>query len=134
MSKFKTSLHTDLGHSTPDNITVRGLDLRSQKLDDLNLGDMAFLALTGRMPTPQESVTFNAIVVTLVEHGITPNASGAPDLRRCVRGAAGGCGHRSAWPGHDGRGNLAAHGTRPPARAMTDVSCFSNESRHDGTP
>jgi len=72
MTKIKKSLHTELGHSTPDRITVRGRDLPSEILGHLNLGDMAFLELTGRTPTPQESVTFNAIVVTLVEHGITP--------------------------------------------------------------
>ena len=75
MTKIKKSLHTELGHSTPDKITVRGRDLPSEILGHLNLGDMAFLELTGRIPTPQESVTFNAIVVTLVEHGITEGAA-----------------------------------------------------------
>jgi citrate synthase len=35
---------------------------------------MAFLELTGRAPDPKESKIFNAMVVTLVEHGITPSA------------------------------------------------------------
>ncbi|MBW8719148.1 MAG: citryl-CoA lyase, partial [Variovorax paradoxus] len=76
-TKIKKSLHTELGHSTPDRITVRGRDLPSEILGHLNLGDMAFLELTGRIPKPQESVTFNAIGVTLVEHGITPSALAA---------------------------------------------------------
>src|SRR4249919_2680352 len=94
MTKIKKSLHTELGHSTPDKITVRGRDLPSEILGHLNLGDMAFLELTGRTPTPQESVTFNAIVVTLVEHGITPSSlvarltyTGAPEALQAAVGA-----------------------------------------------
>ena len=36
--------------------------------------DMAFLGLTGRVPDAKESKLFNAMVVTLVEHGVTPSA------------------------------------------------------------
>ena len=39
MSKIKKSLHTDLGHSTPDKITVRGRDLPSEILLAHNLID-----------------------------------------------------------------------------------------------
>jgi citrate synthase len=35
---------------------------------------MAFLELMGRAPNPKESKLFNAMVVTLVEHGVTPSA------------------------------------------------------------
>ncbi|HJY77704.1 MAG TPA: citryl-CoA lyase [Burkholderiales bacterium] len=70
-------LRSELGWSTPDRITVRGKDLPSEILGHLNLGDMAFLELTGRAPNPKESKLFNAMVVTLVEHGITPSALAA---------------------------------------------------------
>jgi citrate synthase len=46
-------------------------------LGKVSLGDFAFLELKGRLPTPQESVVFNALVVTLVEHGMTPSAIAA---------------------------------------------------------
>jgi citrate synthase len=105
MTKVKKSLHTQLGHSAPDRITVRGLDLPSEILGHLNLGDMAFLELTGRKPTAQESVTFNAIVVTLVEHGITPSAlaarltyAGAPEALQAAV-AAGLCGLGTVFVG-----------------------------------
>jgi citrate synthase len=70
-------IRSDLGWSTPDRITVRGKDLPGEILGHLNLGDMAFLELTGRVPDAKESKLFNAMVVTLVEHGITPSALAA---------------------------------------------------------
>jgi len=70
----RKSLKSDLGWSTIDRIVVRGKDLPNEILGHLNLGDMAFLELTGRTPTAGESKLFNAMVVTLVEHGVTPSA------------------------------------------------------------
>ena len=67
-------LRSDLAWSTADRIVVRGKDLPGEILGRLNLGDMAFLELTGRVPEPMESRIFNAMVVTLVEHGVTPSA------------------------------------------------------------
>jgi citrate synthase len=73
----KKEIRSELGWSTPDRIVVRGKDLPNEILGHLNLGDMAFLELTGRTPDPKESKLFNAMVVTLVEHGITPSALAA---------------------------------------------------------
>jgi citrate synthase len=70
-------IRSDLAWSTVDRITVRGKDLPGEILGHLNLGDMAFLELTGRTPNAGESKLFNAMVVTLVEHGITPSALAA---------------------------------------------------------
>jgi len=70
-------LKSDLAWSTADRIVVRGKDLPGEILGQLNLGDMAFLELTGRVPNPGESKLFNAMVVTLVEHGVTPSAIAA---------------------------------------------------------
>ena len=98
MSEKNDNMRTDMGWSTVDHITVRGLDLPSQILGKLNLGDVAFLELTGRLPTERESAVFNAIAVTLVEHGITPSAIatrmtylGAPEAMQAAV-AAGLCG------------------------------------------
>src|SRR4051812_20123253 len=73
----RKTLKSDLAWSTVDRITVRGKDLPGEILGHLNLGDMAFLELTGRAPNEKESKIFNAMVVTLVEHGITPSALAA---------------------------------------------------------
>lgn len=74
MPARKEILTSDIGWSTADQITVRGLDLPSEIIGHMNLGDLAFLLLKGRKPTVEESHMFNAVVVTLVEHGITPSA------------------------------------------------------------
>jgi citrate synthase len=63
-----------MGSSTADRITVRGKDLVEDLIGKVSLGDMAFLELKGRLPTREESTVFNALAVTLVEHGMTPSA------------------------------------------------------------
>jgi len=70
----RKKLRSELGWSSVDRIVVRGKDLPGEILGHLNLGDMAFLELTGRVPNAGESKLFNAMVVTLVEHGVTPSA------------------------------------------------------------
>jgi citrate synthase len=128
--KIKKPLRSNLGHSTSDSITVRGLDLSSEILGHLNLGDMAFLELMGRVPTQKESVTFNAIVVTLVEHGITPSAlaarltyAGAPEALQAAV-AAGLCGLGSVFVGStEGVTRMLYEAITPgakPARPLAD--------------
>ena len=63
-----------MGWSTADRIVVRGHDLVDDLIGKVSLGDMAFLELKGRLPTPKESAVFNSLAVTLVEHGMTPSA------------------------------------------------------------
>jgi citrate synthase len=70
-------LKSDLGWSTADRIVVRGHDLAEELIGKVSLGDVAFLELMGRLPTKKESIVFNAITVTLVEHGMTPSAIAA---------------------------------------------------------
>lgn len=74
MSRSGKPLRSSMGWSTTDTITVRGRDLPSELLGHVNLGDMAFLEVMGRLPTEGESAVFNAVAVTLVEHGMTPSA------------------------------------------------------------
>jgi citrate synthase len=74
---MKKGIRSELGWSSAERIVVRGKDLPNQILGHLNLGDMAFLELTGRVPDARESKLFNAMVVALVEHGITPSALAA---------------------------------------------------------
>ncbi|HTR11321.1 MAG TPA: citryl-CoA lyase [Paraburkholderia sp.] len=101
----KPLVRSDIAYSTPDRIVVRGKSLPDEVLGHMNLGDFAFLQLTGKTATPQQSAMFNAIVITLVEHGMTPSAiaarmtyAGAPEsLQAAV--AAGLCGLGSVFVG-----------------------------------
>jgi citrate synthase len=100
-----SAIRSDLGWSTPERITVRGKDLPGEILGTLNLGDMAFFELTGRFPDEKQSRLFNAMAVTLVEHGVTPSALaarltflGAPEAMQAAV-AAGLCGLGSVFVG-----------------------------------
>jgi len=77
MARKQKPIKSDLAWSTSDRIVVRGKDLPNEILGHVNLGDMAFLMILGRVPDKNESKLFNAMAVTLVEHGITPSAIAA---------------------------------------------------------
>ena len=77
MSAPRRRLRSSLARSDRDRIVVRGHDLAAELIGKVSLGDMAFLELKGRLPTAEESTVFNAIAITLVEHGMTPSAIAA---------------------------------------------------------
>lgn len=97
-----------MGWSTADRIVVRGHDL-VELIGNVSLGDFAFLELKGRLPSAEESIVFNAIAVTLVEHGITPSAIaarmtylGAPEaVQGAVAAGLLGMGERFGGPAED---------------------------------
>ena len=99
------AIRSDLAWSTVERITVRGKDLPGEILGHLNLGDMAWFELTGKFPDEKQSRMFNAMAVTLVEHGVTPSALaarltflGAPEAMQAAV-AAGLCGLGSVFVG-----------------------------------
>src|SRR5690625_5025091 len=105
MTRQRTPIYSTMGWSNADTIKVRGLDLAEDIMGKLNLGDMAFLQIKGRVPNASESVLFNAIAVTLVEHGLTPMAIvtrltylGAPESVQSAV-AAGLCGMGTTFAG-----------------------------------
>lgn len=105
MARKKKAIRTDIGWSDATSITLFGRDFPNEILGNLNLGDMGFLELTGRFPTAAESKMFNAMVVTLVEHGLTPSALvarmtylGAPESMQAAV-AAGLCGLGTVFVG-----------------------------------
>jgi citrate synthase len=94
MVKRTAEIRSDIAWSTPDRIVVRGRELTADIIGKVDLGGMAFLTLTGRLPKENEARLFNAIAVTLVEHGITPSViaarmtyMGAPEAMQAAVGA-----------------------------------------------
>ena len=79
--KPRKPLRSQMGWSSPDRIVVRGHDLPGELLGKIDLGGMAFLEILGRRSTPQEADVFNALLVTLVEHGMTPQAIATASVR-----------------------------------------------------
>lgn len=112
-------LRSDMGWSTADRITVRGLDLCQDVLGKIALGDFAFLEVTGRKPDAAESTVFNAILAVLVEHGMTPSAMvarltylGAPESMQAAI-AAGLCGMGTTFAGTAEGAARALQGAHP---------------------
>src|SRR5579859_3022194 len=104
----RKKLRSDIAWSSAEKIVVRGQDLVGL-IGNVSLGDFAFLELKGRLPTAQESAVFNAIAITLVEHGMTPSAIaarltylGAPEaLQGAVAAGLLGMGDRFGGPVDD---------------------------------
>ncbi|HEY5332728.1 MAG TPA: citryl-CoA lyase [Solirubrobacterales bacterium] len=62
-----------MGESDASRIVVRGHDL-CDLIGEVDFGGMVFLELVGRLPSEAENKMVNAVLVTLVEHGITANS------------------------------------------------------------
>ncbi len=60
-------------HSS-DAITVRGADLVDELIGELTFTEMTYFAITGRRPTSAQTRILDAVLVTLMEHGLTPSA------------------------------------------------------------
>ena len=70
-------LRTSVGGATRDSITVRGRDLATEIMGTMSFADLAFLLAGDRVPSEGESRLFNAILVSLADHGLTPTALAA---------------------------------------------------------
>ena len=127
----KKKLRSDIAWSTTDKIVIKGFDLCRDILGKLSLGDMAFLELTDRLPTPAESAVFNALAVTLVEHGLTPSAiaarmtiAGAPEAMQAAV-AAGLCGLGSVFVGSMETAARMLQEALPDPKAAADIEALA---------
>ena len=68
---------TSIGHSDADSITLLGHDLAGELMGQINFGELAFWLIAGRRPTPGELRVFEAVLVALADHGLTPSALAA---------------------------------------------------------
>jgi citrate synthase len=70
-------LRSGIGRSTPDAITVRGRDLATELMGKVSFTELAFFLTANRMPSPGETRLFDAALVALADHGLTPSVLAA---------------------------------------------------------
>jgi citrate synthase len=70
-------LDSDVGWSTASTITVAGADLAEELMGTVSFAALAFRLASDRYPTPSEERLFNAVLVSLADHGMTPTALAA---------------------------------------------------------
>jgi citrate synthase len=68
---------TGVGTSTADTITLLGHDLAGDLLGQVSFGELAFWLIAKRRPTPAQLALFEAVLVSLADHGFTPTALAA---------------------------------------------------------
>jgi citrate synthase len=77
MPDDRSWMHTAMGSTTADTITVCGMDLADEIMGTIAFPDLAFRMVAGRLPDERESRLFNAVLVSLADHGITPTVLAA---------------------------------------------------------
>jgi citrate synthase len=65
---------TRIAHHTAQAIYVRGASLVDDLIGKLTFTEMMYFQLMGERPTPGQTKVLDAVLVTLMEHGITPSA------------------------------------------------------------
>lgn len=73
MSEYPTSI----GHSDADSITLLGHDLAGELIGQVGFGELAFWLVAQRRPGAGELRVFEAVLVALADHGLTPSAIAA---------------------------------------------------------
>jgi citrate synthase len=70
-------LRSGIGRSTPDAITVRGRDLATELMGKVSFTELTFFLTANRMPSAGETRLFDAALVALADHGLTPSVLAA---------------------------------------------------------
>lgn len=68
---------TGIGISDATSIHVLGHDLAGELMGQVGFGELAFWLATRQRPTPQQVRVFEAVLVSLADHGFTPTAIAA---------------------------------------------------------
>src|SRR5919109_4736499 len=71
------SFETSVGTADADSITVMGRDLANDLMGKATLTELAFLVVQRRMPSPEQTRLFDAVLVSLADHGLTPTVLAA---------------------------------------------------------
>ena len=73
----ETTPRTQLCSHDEKAIYVRGRSLVDELIGGMSFTEMTYLAVTGRVPGETETRVLDAVLVTLMEHGMTPSAIAA---------------------------------------------------------
>ena len=68
---------SELAKASGDQIVIRGHDLPGDLIGKRSFVEVFYLAVTGRIPAAATSSMIESLLVTLVEHGLTPSAIAA---------------------------------------------------------
>jgi citrate synthase len=71
------SFETSVGTADADSITVMGRDLAADLMGKVTLTELAFLFVQRRLPSADETRLFDAVLVSLADHGLTPTVLAA---------------------------------------------------------
>ena len=72
-----TAYPTGIGTSDEQHISLLGHDLADELLGRIGFGELAYWLATKRRPTPGQLRLFEAVLVSLADHGFTPTAIAA---------------------------------------------------------
>ncbi|GAB3390171.1 citryl-CoA lyase [Humibacter soli] len=72
-----TEYPTGIGTSDRDSITLLGHDLAGELMGKVGFGELAYWLATKRRPTAGQLRVFEAVLVSLADHGFTPTAIAA---------------------------------------------------------
>jgi citrate synthase len=73
----EASYPTSIGHSDTESITLLGHDLADELMGQVGFGELAFWLVAQRRPSDGELRLFEAVLVALADHGLTPSAIAA---------------------------------------------------------
>ena len=68
------SFRTGIGASAADSITLLGHDLATELIGRITFGELAYWLIANRRPTEGQRTMFEAVLVALADHGLTPTA------------------------------------------------------------
>lgn len=73
----KLRVPTQIGYATRTQVVLRGRDLPTELIGRHSFTEVAYLTWTGQMPTPAQTRVLDAVFVSLIDHGVTPNVLAA---------------------------------------------------------
>jgi len=65
---------TSIAGYDADHVTIRGKDLVADLMGKVSFTELMLLQLTGKTPAPSQVTILDAVLVTIMEHGLVPSA------------------------------------------------------------